>query len=173
MELNVAGSSPAPLANKVGALVKFGLSRLPVTQEIRGSNPLCSAFFNFLKGETMRMWMVDPRLLCNQHLIGEHGEIHKFLPSFRKGHKVDGRFDPVVQIQFNGYLIRHDMLAEEMLNRGMNHKSPLTFAELPDFKNIYPQHFHKEVDLEQSIKDLLYRCEDCSDRIIKFLVKNT
>jgi len=35
----------------------------------------------------MRMWMVDPRLLCNQHLIGEHGEIHKFLPSFRKGHK--------------------------------------------------------------------------------------
>jgi hypothetical protein len=26
----------------------------------------------------MMMWMIDPVLLCRKHLLGEHGEIHKF-----------------------------------------------------------------------------------------------
>ena len=51
----------------------------------------------------MRMWMIDPKLLCRKHLLGEHGEIHKHLPSLRKGHRVDGRFSPVVQIQFQEF----------------------------------------------------------------------
>lgn len=32
----------------------------------------------------MRMWMIDPKLLCRKHLLGEHNEIHKHLPSFRR-----------------------------------------------------------------------------------------
>lgn len=103
--------------------------------------------------------MVDPKLMCNQHLIGEHGEMHKFLPSFRKGYKVDGRFDPVVQIQFHGYVARHDRLAQEMIRRGMNHKSPL--KDVPDFKKTYPQHFDKTVDIWKSVADLQLRCEKC------------
>ena len=26
----------------------------------------------------MRMWMVNPRIMCRQHLLGEHVEIHMF-----------------------------------------------------------------------------------------------
>ena len=37
------------------------------------------------------MWMIHPKFLCKKHLIGEHGEIHKFRPSFVKGHKIEGR----------------------------------------------------------------------------------
>jgi hypothetical protein len=35
----------------------------------------------------MRMWLVDPALLCDKHLLGEHGELHKFQHCFVKGHK--------------------------------------------------------------------------------------
>ena len=108
----------------------------------------------------MRMWMVDPKLLCDKHLLGEHGELHKHIHSFRKGHKVDKRFYPVVQIQFKGYRERHDILALEMVRRGMNHKSPL--PELPNFRRIYPEYYNKKVDVDISLTDLRNRCKKCS-----------
>ena len=109
------------------------------------------------------MWMINPKHLCKKHLLGEHGEMHKFLPSFRKKVKIDGRFSPIVQIQFQGYKERHDALAEEMLRRGMNHKSPL--IDLPDFKSMYPQHYHRTVEVPHNIKDLSERCPDCRERM--------
>jgi len=115
----------------------------------------------------MRMWMIDTALLCKNHLIGEHGELHKFLPSFRKGYKVDGRFDPIVQIQFQGYQERHDALAAEMIARGYNHNSLL--IDVPDFKQIYPQYFYKLVNIDESYKDLCKRCPRCKRRIYNAL----
>jgi hypothetical protein len=108
----------------------------------------------------MRMWMLDPALLCRKHLLGEHGEIHKFLPLFRKGYKVDGRFSPVVQIQFQGYIERHDALAAEMIKRGYKHNSPL--VDVPDFSKIYPQYWNMFVDVDISAVDLAARCENCA-----------
>jgi Pyrimidine dimer DNA glycosylase len=114
------------------------------------------------------MWMVNPKLMCNKHLIGEHGELHKFLPSFRKGHKVDGRFNPIIQMQFQRYQERHNSIAKEMINRGLNHKSPL--ENIPDFSLTYSEYYNKVVDIEVSIKDLKKRCEHCRERIknVKF-----
>lgn len=111
----------------------------------------------------MRMWMIDPKLLCNRHLLGEHGEIHKHMPSFRKGHNVSGRFKPIVQIQLNAIEMRHDELASEMLSRGMKHQSPL--IDVPDLRKTYPNYFDFEVDLEQSKQDLCSRCLKCKNRI--------
>lgn len=107
----------------------------------------------------MRMWMVPTVLLCDKHLLGEHGEMHKFIPTFRREYKVHRRFTPIVQIQFKGYRQRHDALASEMLVRGMRHESPL--PELPDFKRIYPSYYDLEVDIEYSLADLRARCQDC------------
>lgn len=115
----------------------------------------------------MRMWMLPPKLLCDKHLLGEHGELHKFIPTFRKRYRVDKRFSPIVQIQFKGYQERHDVLVDEMIERGMNHKSPL--PELPDFEDIYPQYFDKEVDIEYSISDLKNRCEKCRELLCQDL----
>ena len=120
----------------------------------------------------MWMSMLRPRLLCRQHLLGEHNELHKHLPSFHKGHKVHGRFYPTVQIQFNGYLIRHNELAAEMIRRGYKHKTPLTPSDLPDFKSIYPEYYDKKVNITHSIRILLNRCGECKMRIISaFLEK--
>jgi hypothetical protein len=107
----------------------------------------------------MRMWMIDPKLMCDQHLLGEHGELHKFIPSFHKKYKVTNRVSPVVQIELSSYQERHDELAEEMLSRGMNHKSPL--PKLPDFSYLPDEHYNAKVDIENSIKDLRIRCRRC------------
>lgn len=111
----------------------------------------------------MRMWMVNPSVLCRKHLLGEHGEIHKHIPSFRKGHRIDGRFEPVVQIQLNALESRHDELAAEMLKRGYNHNSPL--VDVPDLSLTYPQHYDKVVDVEISKKDLIERCPECRNNL--------
>ena len=111
--------------------------------------------------------MINPKLLCRKHLLGEHGEIHKHLPSLRKGVKIDGRMHPIVQIQLYNIEARHDYLAEEMLRRGMNHKSPL--LNVPDLEKIYPHHFWKTVDVIESARDLQARCRDCFELIEKVL----
>ena len=30
----------------------------------------------------MRMWMLNPELLCKKHLLGAHGELHKHRTQF-------------------------------------------------------------------------------------------
>lgn len=70
----------------------------------------------------MRMWMIDPSLLCR---MGCHGEIHKHRHNYVKKHRIDGRIYPVVQIEPASMKIEHDRLAEEMIKRGYNHQSPL------------------------------------------------
>lgn len=107
----------------------------------------------------MRMWMVDPSLLCRKHLLGEHAEIHKHRHNFVKKHKVDKRISPIVQIEPVSMSNRHDKLAIEMLERGYKHNSPYF---QPDISYLPVQQHYAKVDLNQSIKDLIERCPDCA-----------
>lgn len=113
----------------------------------------------------MRLWMIPPHLLCRKHLLAEHGEIHKHLPSFRKGHSVHGRFFPEVQIQLTGLTERHDALAEEMLHRGFRHASPLENTDW--LLDVYPDYFYIEVNPFTSRRVLCDRCPDCAERIVE------
>lgn len=111
------------------------------------------------------MWMVDPKLLCNKHLIGEHGEIHKHRHVFVKGQSIDGRINPVVQIEPKSMQKRHDELTKEMENRfGKSYNSPYI---QPDISYLPHNYQTIEVDTKQSINDLLDRCECCRERINK------
>lgn len=113
----------------------------------------------------MRMWMIDPKMLCNQHLLGEHSEIHKFKHTFVKQHKISGRLNPTVQIEPMSMKLRHDVLAAEMARRGMNHQSPY---EQPDLSYLEPHEQFARVDKANSIQDLKARCSSCSGRIKDF-----
>ena len=99
----------------------------------------------------MRMWMVDPNILCRKHLLGEHGEIHKHRHNFVKKHRMEGRRG---QIEPKSMKSRHDALAKEMLKRGYKHESPY---EMPDISYLADM----TVDKEESLNDLLNRCEEC------------
>lgn len=106
----------------------------------------------------MRMWMINPKLLCRKHLLGEHGELHKHRHNFVKKHSMTGR---VGQIEPKSMQKRHDELAREMLNRGYKHQSPFSqpdISYLPDM----------EVDRNSAIVDLITRCSDCKKRIAEW-----
>jgi len=106
--------------------------------------------------EFMRMWMVNPVFLCNKHLLGEHGEIHKHRHNFIRGHSIEGRRGQIEPISM---AFRHDVLTSEMSRRRMNHQSPysqpdLSMYDLTGFT----------VDKEASLAELVSRCQHCQKR---------
>ena len=105
----------------------------------------------------MRMWMVNPRIMCRKHLLGEHGELHKFLHNWVKHHSITGRIERN-SIEPLAYKTRHDMLAREMIRRGYNHQSPL---EQPDFSYLPLPQRKAKVDTEASTWLLITRCPEC------------
>ena len=108
----------------------------------------------------MRMWMVNPELLCNQHLLGEHVECHMFVGHLLKKRKVTN------YINFNLFQPkslneRHEQLASEMAKRGMNHRSPLKEFDLSYLPQEQIDH---EVNVNESQRELLKRCPRCRKR---------
>jgi len=104
--------------------------------------------------------MIDPRIMCDKHLLGEHGELHKFLKSWEKQVSIQGRIQNN-SIEPISYKSRHDLLAREMVLRGMNHQSPI---EQPDFSYLPPDHLNYKVDTRESRKLLVTRCQRCRAR---------
>lgn len=100
----------------------------------------------------MRMHMCNPVILCRQHLLGEHNEIHKHKHIFERGYSLAGRSG---QIEPMSMKIRHDELAKEMIRRGYKHNSPYEMPYLTD------EAVQMMVDREKSLILLLDRCEDC------------
>jgi len=115
----------------------------------------------------MRMWMVDPRFLCRQHLLGEHGELHKHLHNWEKKHSIAGRITGNA-IEPRAYKTRHDQLAEEMILRGYNHNSPL---EQPDFSYLSKEEYLVRVNRRDALILLTTRCPHCRERYLDFKTK--
>ncbi len=111
----------------------------------------------------MRMWMIDPKLLCQKHLFGEHYEIHLHKHNFVKHHSISGRISPIVLIEPQNMKIRHDELVEEMLRRGYNHNSPY---ELPDLSYLPDNQRCAKADAGYNIADLFDRCSECYQRYL-------
>jgi len=100
----------------------------------------------------MRMWMVNPKEVCSQHLRGCHLEAHMFVGTVNKGKSIAGYLkNGLVEV----HRIReyHDAIVEELQSRGgWSHQSPL-----PDFK----EEVLGKVDVEANRKELAKRCERC------------
>ena len=101
----------------------------------------------------MRMWNVDPRLLCRQHLLGEHVEMHMMIGTILAGKSCKGYTDDGL-IEIHNVRKRHDVLRDEMLRRGYNHNSPLPAATL---------WVEGVVDVDANIVELHRRCKACRD----------
>lgn len=107
--------------------------------------------------------MIPPDQLCDKHLLGEHGEIHKFRPSFVKGVRIDGRISPVVQIEPASMKARHDALTAEM-ERRFNKKYDSPY-EQPDLTRYPEDQVNAKADIERNKLDLARRCPDCFARM--------
>lgn len=103
----------------------------------------------------MRMWMINPELMCIQHIVGEHGELHKFRHSFVKKHNMNKRMK-LKQIFPQLMQVRHDELAKYL----KNHNSPY---EQPDISYLNNNEIVELTDkiLNYNIEDLCKRCPEC------------
>lgn len=102
----------------------------------------------------MRMWMVDPKIMCRKHLLGEHVECHMFVGTIHKNKNMKGYFKNEL-LCVSKLKTRHDELVKEMIRRGYNHKS-----ELPEFDWSGED---GEICPEKSKNELLDRCKECKD----------
>lgn len=79
------------------------------------------------RGLIMRIWDLDPRRLCRNHLLGEHRELHCIWTVITLGKKGYSRHPET--LRWHGRLkalyARHTALVTEMESRGYHHKSPL------------------------------------------------
>ena len=89
----------------------------------------------------MRIWDINPKLLCREHLLGEHRELHaiwSIITKNKKGYSLHPE-----TLRWKGKLkalyLRHEQLVEEMNLRNYNHLSPLEkkFAVGNSIQNIF------------------------------------
>ena len=75
----------------------------------------------------MRIWDLDPALLCDRHLLGEHRELHGIWSILTTGKRGYSRHPET--LRWNGRLAalyaRHEAEVAEMDRRGFRHASPL------------------------------------------------
>lgn len=112
-----------------------------------------------------RMWLINPKKLCDKHLKGEHGELHQLVGTIKnhpygeavvKGHIRENNID------LDKVVSRHEELVEEIERRDlMNHQSSLEQLE-HDFDNT------GSVIISSNIKTLKNRCLSCKKRIRDF-----
>jgi hypothetical protein len=114
--------------------------------------------------ELMRMWMVNPKMMCHYHLLGEHRELHAIVGSLRIQNSFQGYIDNNL-VEVKSIEERHEWITEEMTVRGYKHRSPL---EKPNFDYLPDEHKNFRVDRESSFNDLYSRCEMCRWRSYLF-----
>ena len=108
----------------------------------------------------MRMWLVDPSIMCRQHLLGEHNELHMFIGTLRKEKSITGYIENDL-IEPASIKLRHDQLVEEMIKRGYNHKTPITDNLLELLNYLPTEYIEHIIDKDNSLKILLSRCDKC------------
>lgn len=75
----------------------------------------------------MRIWDISPSLLCRQHLLGEHRELHavwSVITNKKKGYSKHPETMRWIG-KLKALYIRHHKLVREIKSRGYTHKSDL------------------------------------------------
>lgn len=113
----------------------------------------------------MRMWMVDPKVLCLQHLLGEHKEIHMWIGVLRKYGARDGNGYLQGLLDITNIKTRHDELVVELARRGypsgVNHQTPVDASEVSEFIRLYAN-LETPIDVTANLKELNRRCGRCT-----------
>jgi hypothetical protein len=113
----------------------------------------------------IRMWMVDPRIMCTRHLCQEHCEIHRLVANLRKGRNVRKYLLQQV-IDISSIYARHEEIEDEIIARGGKLDSPLSAVECVAFARWYGS---VTINMSRSLSDLSSCCKQCQKKIGKFV----
>ena len=112
------------------------------------------------------MWMVDPSIMCKDHLLGEHREIHMIVGYLKsKKHLKDYAYHGLVQV--SALQSRHEQLVKEMEIRLYKHNTPLIFNYEDITKHLYQSEIQICINPQYSLNLLLGRCNKCRERYLK------
>ena len=107
----------------------------------------------------MRIWDLDPSVLCDRHLLGEHRELHAIWSVLTTGKR--GYAHHPETLRWRGRLAalyaRHDAEVAEMSRRGFRHASPLA-AELATGEAVQTE----LLDSLEAQRERLARCGSCA-----------
>lgn len=106
--------------------------------------------------------MVDPRIMCRQHLLGEHAEIHMFVGTISRGNSVKGYLKKGL-LEVHSLYNRHDELAKEMKRRNYRHYSEIG-EKWKQTKTV------GSINREENLRQLINRCSRCKERYERFLI---
>ena len=75
----------------------------------------------------MRIWDIEPKNLCRNHLLGEHRELHAIWSILTKQKKGYSRHPETLRWRgkLKALYLRHEKLIAEFKNRGYRHHSNL------------------------------------------------
>jgi len=75
----------------------------------------------------MRIWDIEPKRLCRQHLLGEHRELHAIWVVLTKNKKGYARHPEVLRWKgkLKALFLRHEKLVKELKKRDYQHRSSL------------------------------------------------
>lgn len=78
----------------------------------------------------MRIWDLPPSILCRQHLLGEHRELHSIWTVITQNKKGYSRHPETLRWagKLKALYQRHEELVKEMNSRGYSHHSELDKA---------------------------------------------
>jgi len=100
--------------------------------------------------------MVDPSIMCRQHLLGEHAEIHMFIGTINRGNSVKGYLEKGL-LEIHNLYNRHNELVREMKSRNYRHGSAIS-------KKWKQARKLGSIDKDKNLKQLISRCSRCRER---------
>lgn len=113
----------------------------------------------------MRMWMINPDLMCIQHIAGEHRELHalkgsleRTKPEYENCEKHRKNLTALSGdglIELKSLKERHDELVKYL----DDHRTPID--EIPTLSHLPDEVVQAEVDRGKARRDLIDRSEAC------------
>lgn len=75
----------------------------------------------------MRIWDLPAEMLCRNHLLGEHAELHGIWSIITQGKRGYAHHPEVLRWKgkLEALFLKHEEIVAEMERRGFNHNSPL------------------------------------------------
>lgn len=112
----------------------------------------------------MRMWCLNPKILCRQHLLGEYREIFTLIGCLKRQISLDGYFRNNC-LEPTSIVSRYNELSMEMLDRGYNPKKIFVF-DVNLINYLGDKKFIK-VDRKDSLQRLKNKnCTECNKRML-------
>jgi len=107
--------------------------------------------------------MVEPRIMCIRHLLGEHAEIHMFIETISRGNSVKGYLERGL-LEVHSLYNHHEELVREMKRRNYRHDSPIT-------KKWIQARILGSIDKDKNVRQLISHCSRCRERYDRMLTK--